>query len=277
MRLFLAKLFRRRLVLVGAVVLGLQILTAVFASVVSRHSPTDLNVLERLHPPSAANWMGTDEFGRDVFARIIHGGRYSLSIGLAVVALSGLGGLVLGLLGGYFNRLDGPIMRLVDAMMSFPDILLAIALMAILGAAASNVVLALSMVYTPRVARVVRASTLVIRELLFVEAARALGVPTWRILSVHIFRNLTSPLLVQATFIFAYAILAEASLSFLGVGVPPELPTWGSMIATGQQFSHEAFWVVVFPGVAIVLAALSLQMVGDGLRDMLDPRLRKAL
>ncbi|HEY2904106.1 MAG TPA: ABC transporter permease, partial [Polyangia bacterium] len=224
-----------------------------------------------------ANLLGTDEFGRDVFARIIHGGRYSLTIGLAVVALSGVGGLVLGLLAGYFTKLDGPIMRFVDALMSFPDILLAIALMAILGAAVSNVVLALSLVYTPRVARVVRASTLVLREMLFVEAARALGVSTRRILSVHIFRNLTSPLLVQATFIFAYAILAEAALSFLGVGVPPELPTWGSMIASGQQFSHEAFWVVVFPGIAIVLAALSLQMVGDGLRDMLDPRLRKAL
>lgn len=274
---FLTKLFRRRLVLIGAVVLGLQLLAAVFAGLVSSHDPMELKVLERLHPPSSMNLLGTDEFGRDVFARIIHGGRYSLSIGLAVVALSGLGGLVLGLLAGYFTKLDGPIMRLVDAMMSFPDILLAIALMAILGAAASNVVLALSMVYTPRVARVVRASTLVLREMLFVEAARALGVRTRRILSVHIFRNLTSPLLVQATFIFAYAILAEASLSFLGVGVPPELPTWGTMIATGQQFSHEAFWVVVFPGLAIVLAALSLQMVGDGLRDMLDPRLRKAL
>jgi len=277
MKLFLTKLFRRRLVLIGAIVLSIQILAAVFASLISSFDPLELQVLERLRGPSGAHFFGTDEFGRDVFTRIIHGGRYSLTIGLAVVALSGIGGLVLGLLAGYFNRLDGPIMRLVDALMSFPDILLAIALMAILGAAASNVVLALSMVYTPRVARVVRASTLVLREMLFVEAARALGVSTRRILTVHIFRNLTSPLLVQATFIFAYAILAEASLSFLGVGVPPELPTWGSMIATGQEFSHEAFWVVLFPGIAIVLAALSLQMVGDGLRDMLDPRLRKAL
>jgi peptide/nickel transport system permease protein len=277
MKLFLTKLFRRRLVLIGAVILGLQILAAVFASLISSFDPMELKVMERLHGPSLAHLLGTDEFGRDVFSRIIHGGRYSLSIGLAVVALSGMGGLVLGLLAGYFTRLDGIIMRLVDAMMSFPDILLAIALMAILGAAATNVVLALALVYTPRVARVVRASTLVLREMLFVEAARALGVSTRRILTVHIFRNLTSPLLVQATFIFAYAILAEAALSFLGAGVPPELPTWGSMIATGQQFSHEAFWVVVFPGIAIVLAALSLQMVGDGLRDMLDPRLRKAL
>jgi peptide/nickel transport system permease protein len=277
MRRFLGKLFRRRLVLIGAIVLTTQILTAVLASFISSYDPQELKVMERLHGPTATHILGTDEFGRDVFARIIHGGRYSLTIGLAVVALSGMGGLVMGLLAGYFPRLDGPVMRVVDAMMSFPDILLAIALMAVLGAAASNVVLALAMVYTPRVARVVRASTLVLREMLFVEAARALGVSTRRILSVHIFRNLTSPLLVQATFIFAYAILAEASLSFLGVGVPPELPTWGTMIATGQQFSHEAFWVVVFPGVAIVLAALSLQMVGDGLRDMLDPRLRKAL
>ena len=277
MRRFFGKLFRRRLVLIGAIVLSVQILAAVFASFISSYDPQELKVMERLHGPTAAHLLGTDEFGRDVFARIIHGGRYSLSIGLAVVALSGMGGLVLGLLAGYFPRLDGPVMRVVDAMMSFPDILLAIALMATLGAAATNVVLALSMVYTPRVARVVRASTLVLREMLFVEAARALGVSTVRILAVHIFRNLTSPLLVQATFIFAYAILAEASLSFLGVGVPPELPTWGTMIATGQQVSHEAFWVVVFPGIAIVLAALSLQMVGDGLRDMLDPRLRKAL
>jgi peptide/nickel transport system permease protein len=277
MRRFTAKLFRRKLVMFGAVALGLTILLALFAPWVTRHDPMDLHVMDRLMGPSGQHWMGTDEFGRDVFSRIIHGGRYSLSIGLGVVALSVAAGTTLGLFAGYFNRLDGPIMRVVDALMSFPDILLAIALMAILGASAFNVVLALAFVYTPRVARVVRASTLVVRELLFVEAARALGVRTHRILVVHILRNLTSPLLVQATFIFAYAILAEAGLSFLGVGVPPELPTWGTMIASGQQFSHEAFWVVVFPGLAIVVAALSLQMVGDGLRDMLDPRLRKAL
>lgn len=274
---FTAKLFRRRLVLIGAVALTAMILLALLAPWVSRHDPLELQVMDRLIGPSGAHLMGTDEFGRDVFSRIIHGGRYSLAIGLGVVALSVCAGTLLGLFAGYFSRLDGPIMRVVDALMSFPDILLAIALMAILGASAANVVLALAFVYTPRVARVVRASTLVVRELLFVEAARALGVSTRRILVVHILRNLTSPLLVQATFIFAYAILAEAGLSFLGVGVPPEVPTWGTMISSGQEFSHEAFWVVVFPGLAIVVAALSLQMVGDGLRDMLDPRLRKAL
>ena len=146
-----------------------------------------------------------------------------------------------------------------------------------IGPSLLNVVLALVLVYTPRVARVVRASTLVVRELLFVEAARALGIATWRILFIHILQNIASPILVQATFIFAYAVLAEAGLSFLGVGVPPVLPTWGSMISSGQQFAHQAIWQVVFPGIAIILSALSLQMVGDGFRDLLDPRLRKAL
>src|SRR5438034_11323028 len=161
--------------------------------------------------------------------------------------------------------------------MALPDILLAIFLVAVLGASAINVVLALSIVYTPRVTRVVRASTLVVRELPFVEAARALGVSTFRILTVHILLNVASPILVQATFIFAYAVLAEAGLSFLGVGVPPALPTWGTMIASSQQFAHQAIWLVVFPGVAIILSALSLQMVGDGFRDLLDPKLRKAM
>jgi peptide/nickel transport system permease protein len=168
-------------------------------------------------------------------------------------------------------------MRLVDAMMSFPDILLAIALVAILGPSFFNVVLALAIVYTPRVARVVRASTLVVRELPFVEAAIALGTTPGRIAFGHVLGNILSPILVQGTFIFAYAVLAEAGLSFLGVGVPPQLPTWGTMIASGQSFADQAIWLVLFPGIAIIAAALSLQMVGDGLRDMLDPRLRKDL
>jgi peptide/nickel transport system permease protein len=167
--------------------------------------------------------------------------------------------------------------RLVDATMALPDILLAIFLVAVLGASAGNVVLALAIVYTPRVVRVVRASTLVVRELPFVEAARALGVSTPRILIVHVLLNVASPVLIQATFIFAYAVLAEAGLSFLGAGVPPEVPTWGTMIASGQQYADRAFWVVFYPGLAIVLSALSLQILGDGLRDMLDPKLRKAL
>jgi peptide/nickel transport system permease protein len=275
--MFLRRLFRRRLVLLGALILTLIIALAVFAPLLSPWSPTAIRVAQRLKPPSLQHWFGTDEFGRDILARIMFGARASLGIGLAVVAVSMACGTLLGLLAGYFRALDSIVMRLVDALMALPDILLAIFLVAVLGATATNVVLALSIVYAPRVTRVVRASTLVVRELPFVEAARALGVSTFRILTVHILLNVASPILVQATFIFAYAVLAEAGLSFLGAGVPPEVPTWGTMIASGQQYADQAFWLVLFPGLAIVLAAMSLQLVGDGLRDMLDPKLRKAL
>jgi peptide/nickel transport system permease protein len=186
-------------------------------------------------------------------------------------------GTLLGMFAGFFRKLDAPLMRVVDAMMSFPDILLGIALVSILGVSLWNVMLALVIVYTPRVARVVRATTLVLRELLFVDAARALGVRTHLILWRHILPNLMSPILVQVTFIFAYAILAEAGLSFLGVGVPPDIPTWGTMIAGSLDYADKAFWTIFAPGVAIVLTALSLQMLGDGVRDLLDPKLKKTV
>lgn len=275
-RLFLSRLFRRRVVLAACLLLLTIVTLAVFAPLVSPYTPTGMRVSQRLLAPSLSHWLGTDEFGRDVATRIIYGARASLGISLAVVVSSVLVGTVAGLVAGYFRTLDGIIMRIVDAMMSLPDILLAIFLVAILGASAANVILALSIVYVPRVVRVVRGSTLVVRELPFVEAAQVLGVSTRHILTRHILLNVASPILVQATFIFAYAILAEAGLSFLGAGVPPEVPTWGTMIATGQQYADRAIWVVLFPGLAIALSALSLQLLGDGLRDMLDPKLRKA-
>ena len=277
MNLLLQKLFRRRIVLIAALVLLAVVLIAMAAQWVTPYDPNDTAVSQRLSAPTGAHLLGTDELGRDVFSRIAFGGRYSLTI----AALTAIGAIVmgslLGLVAGFFRRLDAPLMRIVDAMMSLPDILLAIALVAILGPSLLNVVLALVLVYTPRVARVVRASTLVVRELLFVEAARAVGVSTWRILLRHILPNLWSPILVQASFIFAYAILAEAALSFLGVGVPPEIPTWGTMVAGSQQYAHQALWIVLFPGLAIILTALSLQLLGDGVRDLLDPRLKKNL
>ena len=275
--ILLRKLFGRRVVLVGATILALVALAALCAPLITPYDPMALKILDRLQSPRAAHWFGTDELGRDVFSRVVFGARYSLLIGALVVLISVSCGVLLGLVAGFFRRLDAPSMRVVDAMMSFPDILLAIALVAVLGASMTNVIVALAIVYTPRVARVVRASTLVVRELLFIEAARALGVATWRILFIHVLQNIASPILVQATFIFAYAVLAEAGLSFLGVGVPPELPTWGTMIASSQQFAHRAIWLPLFPGIAIVLCALSLQMVGDGFRDLLDPKLRKSL
>ena len=266
----LQQLLRRRIVLLVIVVFALG--APLFASA----DPNDTAMLDRLKAPSAQHPMGTDELGRDLYARIVHGARYSLAIAGLTAAGSILAGTLLGLMAGFFRRLDAPLMRVVDAMMSFPDILLAIALVAILGPSLTNVVLALVLVYTPRVARVVRASTLVVRELLFVEAARAIGARTPHILWHHVLPNLMSPILVQASFIFAYAILAEAGLSFLGVGMPPEIPTWGTMVAGSQQYADRAFWVVLFPGLAIILTALSLQLLGDGVRDALDPKLKKA-
>ncbi|CAH1665526.1 dipeptide ABC transporter membrane subunit DppC [Hyphomicrobiales bacterium] len=274
---FFRSLFRRKLVLVATVVLAVVFVLAVLAPWLAPYDPGAMRVARRLRPPSEVNWFGTDELGRDIFSRIVWGARASLGIGFSVVVISVALGTALGLLAGYYKRLDGPIMRFVDALMSLPDILLAIFLVAVLGASAGNVILALSIVYTPRVVRVIRASTLVVREMPFVESARSIGASTARILSVHLLPNIASPVLVQATFIFAYAVLAEAGLSFLGAGVPPETPTWGTMIASGQQYADDAFWLVAFPGLAIVFVALSLQILGDGLRDMLDPRLRKAL
>jgi len=271
----LKRLFHRRVVLIAALLLLSIAALALIFPLLSDVDPNAIAVLDRLRAPSAAHWAGTDELGRDLAMRIVWGGRYSILIGVATACLSVVAGTVLGLLAGFFRRLDAPIMRIVDAMMSFPDILLGISLVSILGASLWNVVLALVIVYTPRVARVVRASTLVIRELLFVDAARAIGVGTPRILYAHILPNLMSPVLVQLTFIFAYAILAEAGLSFLGVGVPPDIPTWGTMIAASLQYADQAFWTIVFPGVAIILTALCLQIVGDGVRDLLDPKLRE--
>lgn len=272
----LRRLFARKVVLLAALALVAVVLTALLLPMVSGADPNEISVAQRLHAPTAAHWAGTDELGRDVMLRIVHGARYSLLIGAMTAAGAVLVGMLLGMLAGFFRRLDAPIMRVVDAMMAFPDILLGIALVAILGASLWNVILALVIVYTPRVARVVRAATLVLRELLFVDAARALGVRTPRILASHILPNLMSPVLVQVTFIFAYAILAEAGLSFLGVGVPPDIPTWGTMIAGSLEYADRAFWTILSPGLAIVLTALSLQMLGDGVRDLLDPKLKKA-
>ncbi|NRP16820.1 putative D,D-dipeptide transport system permease protein DdpC [Ensifer adhaerens] len=274
---FLRRLLKRKTVAFGLFILVTFVLLAVFAPLIAPYAPGKLSIVNRLSPPSLQWYFGTDEFGRDVFSRTLYAGRLSLLVGAAVVTLATIVGVVMGLLAGYFPKLDAPIARLIDAMMAFPDILLAIALVAALGPSLTTVIIALSVVYAPRLARVVRASTLVIRELPYVEAARALGISTQHIMTRHVLRNLLSPILVQGTFLFAHAMLAEAGLSFLGVGVSPEIPTWGTMIASGRQYIGQADWVTLFPGIAIVLSVLSLQMVGDGLRDMLDPRLRKDL
>ncbi|MDP9835881.1 peptide/nickel transport system permease protein [Neorhizobium huautlense] len=274
---FFKRFIKRKTVAFGLIVLIIFVTLAVLAPWIAPYSPSKLSIVNRLKPPGEMFWFGTDEFGRDVFSRTIYSARLSLLIGASVVCLSAAIGVTLGLLAGFFQKLDTPIARLIDAMMAFPDILLAIALVAALGPSLTTVIVALSIVYSPRLARIVRASTLVIRELPYVEAAQALGISTFHIMTRHVLRNLLSPILVQATFLFASAMLAEAGLSFLGLGVSPEIPTWGTMIAAGRQYIGQADWMTYFPGFAIILSVLSLQMVGDGLRDMLDPRLRRDL
>ncbi|WP_128255600.1 ABC transporter permease [Falsirhodobacter deserti] len=237
--------------------------------------PGGMSVRNRLTPPGGEYPLGADAFGRDVLGRLMVSGQTSLGIGLGVAVLSSVVGIAIGLIAGFFRRADAALSRLIDAMMAFPDILLALSLVAIFGGTMLNVILALSIVYAPRIARIVRASTLVIRELPYVEAARALGTRTPTIMVTHVLRNILSPIMVQATFIFAYAMLAEAGLSFLGVGVDPRTPTWGIMVNEGRQYIDTAFFLILFPGIAIALSVLSLQIVGDGLRDALDPKLAK--
>ncbi len=274
---FLELLFSRRAVLLATIVLSAVALLCVCAPWVAPDDPVRMSVRARLTEPGMTYWLGADAFGRDVASRLLYAGRVSLGVGLGVAAFSSLVGIVIGLCAGFFQRLDGPLSRLVDAMMAFPDILLAIALVSILGGSAVNVIIALSIVYAPRIARIVRASTLVIRELPFVEAATALGVSTPSVMVRHVLPNITSPIIVQATFIFAYAMLAEAGLSFLGVGIDPSTPTWGTMVNEGRQYLDQALFLILFPGLAISVSVLALQLIGDGLRDALDPRLAKDL
>ncbi|NTF44790.1 ABC transporter permease [Rhizobium rhizogenes] len=271
----LRRLFGNRAMLFGAIILLIVIVAAILAPWIAPYAPNKLSIINKLKAPSAAHIFGTDEFGRDIFSRAIFAGRISLLVSLGVVCISTVLGVFLGVIAGYFRRLDAPISRLLDAMMSFPDILLAIALVAALGPSLVTVILALGITYAPRLARIVRGSTLVLRELPYIEAAISMGLPTWQILGRHVLLNLASPILVQATFVFASAMLAEASLSFLGVGVSSDMPTWGTMLASGREFMNNAPWLMVFPGLAIVFSVLSLQLLGDGLRDLVDPRLAK--
>ena len=271
----LRRLLGNRAILFGAVILAVVVLAALLAPLIAPYAPNKLSIVNKLQVPSAAHFFGTDEFGRDIFSRAIYAGRVSLLVSLGVVCISTVLGVILGVVAGFFRKLDAPISRLLDAMMSFPDILLAIALVAALGPSLLTVILALGITYAPRLARIVRGSTLVLRELPYIEAAVAMGLPTWQILTRHVLLNLASPILVQATFVFASAMLAEASLSFLGVGVSTDMPTWGTMLAAGREYMNNAPWLMIFPGLAIVFSVLSLQLLGDGLRDLVDPRLAK--
>ena len=272
--LLLRMVRQRRVIGLGAVILLLVLAAAAAAPSLAPYDPLDIQPAERLHRPGQLHPFGTDEFGRDILSRVLFGARLSLLVGGLVTAASITVGTVIGLVAGSSPRADRVIMRIMDGVMAFPDILLAIALMAALGPSVRNVVLALAFVYTPRVARVVRASVLVVVNQDYVEAAQAIGARRRRILVRHVLANCVSPVIVQGTFVAAYAMLVEAALSFLGVGVPPETPTWGGIIAAGQVYLSQAWWISIFPGAAVILSVLALNLVGDGLRDFLDPRLR---
>jgi peptide/nickel transport system permease protein len=271
---FLRRLFANRSFLIGAILIGLIAVIAVNAGWLSPFDPVKGNFRARMKPPDAIYWFGTDHFGRDILSRVMTGARVSLTIGLLVAIGAGLLGTTIGALAGYARRLDGPIMRLMDAFMAFPPIILAIAISAVLGASIPNVVIALTIAATPHTARVVRASVLVVREMDYVEAARALGANHFRILFRHVLANSLAPLIVRLTYVFAIAVLNEAVLSYIGVGPPPPTPTFGSIIANGRDFIVDAPWITVAPGLAIVVSVLGLNLLGDGLRDVLDPRMR---
>jgi peptide/nickel transport system permease protein len=259
----------------GMIFLVILLSAAVIWPLLSENYPFRLNPVDRLQGPSSNFWLGTDEFGRDVFLRGVFGARISLAVGLAVMALSGVLGAVIGLIAGYYHRIDTPIMRVMDGIMAFPPILLAIAVMASLGPSVGNVIFTLGLVYTPIVARLVRGSTLSVKNQLYVEAAQSIGVKDIGIMVRHIFPNTLSPLIVQCTFIVALAIIAEASLSFLGAGVPPETPTWGAMLRDGQGRISQAWWMITVPGVLLFATVLALNLIGDAFRDALDPRARQ--
>jgi peptide/nickel transport system permease protein len=270
----LRRLVSHRSFQIGLFLVALLALGAIFAPWITGIDPSSMKVRFRFRPPSRAFLFGTDNFGRDIFTRVLYGARVSLWIGLAVAAMSGFFGAIIGIVAAQFRRLDSLLMRVMDALMSFPAILLALGVTAALGPRMESVIVALTVAYVPTGVRIVRASALVVRELDYVEAARIAGAGNLRIMARHILPNSVSPLLVHVTFVFAYAILAEAALSFLGVGVQPPTPSWGNIIAEGRDYATEAWWVMLFPGLGISLAALGLNLMGDGLRDVLDPRLR---
>ncbi len=267
------RLLANRSFVIGLALVGVIALLAILANVVAPYDPLKGNFRARMVAPNLQHWMGTDHFGRDILSRVLHGARISLQIGFMVALITGIAGVVIGATAGYFRRTDGLIMRLMDAFMAFPSIILAIAISSVLGASVTNVIIALAIAATPHTARIVRASVMVVREMEYVEAARALGAGHARILLRHVLANALAPLVVRMTYVFAVAILNEAVLSYIGVGPPPPTPTFGAIIANGRDFIVAAPWITVAPGLAIVFSVLGLNLLGDGLRDVLDPRM----
>ena len=267
---------RNPTIVIGSAILGLFVALALAAPWIA-NDPLAFEPLDRLKRPSAEFWFGTDQFGRDVYSRVVYGTRISLIVGISVAAIATAIGLVIGVLCGYYRRVDDTVMRVMDGLMAIPPILLAIALITLMKASLLIVIVAISIPEIPRVVRLVRSVVMTVRGLPYIEAAVASGTRTRLIMTRHILPNTVAPLIVQATYVCAAAILTEAGLSFLGAGTPPEIPSWGNVISLGRTFFQISPWIIFFPGVMLAIAVLAINLVGDGLRDSLDPRIARRM
>jgi peptide/nickel transport system permease protein len=262
--------------LLGVVLIALFLFLVVFGTVLAPHDPIQPNVALKLQPPSSTYWFGTDELGRDVFSRVLSGAKYSLGIAFIILSIAVVVGTLVGLIAGYVGGLvDELLMRLTDLFLAFPALVLAMAIAATLGRNLQNTVIALTVVYWPWYARLVRGQVLWLKEREFIEAARAIGASPWRIVGRHILPNTLAVIIVQLTLDVSYAVLATSGLSFLGLGAQPPTPEWGTMIAGARTFFRDAWWYMTFPGLALTLTVLGFNLLGDGLRDFLDPRTRR--
>jgi peptide/nickel transport system permease protein len=268
---------RNPTMMAGLAVVAVMALIAICAPLLTSNDPTYVDSFSRFTEPGSEFWFGTDNLGRDIYSRTIYGARISLTVGFSVAIVTLFTAVGIGLPAGYYPKLDAVIMRIMDGLMSIPSILLAIALAALLGGSMQNVIIALTVVETPRSVRVVRSSVLSLREQMFVDAARAVGVPPPRILIRYILPNTMAPLIINSTAICAAAILTEAGLSFLGAGLPEEVPSWGNVMAAGRNYISSAVWVIFFPGLFLTITVLGVNLAGDGLRDSLDPKLRRRM
>ena len=273
-RLFL---YRYPTIAAGGILLALMVFIALFAPFLHTVDPTALAPAKRTRPPSAQYWFGTDMLGRDIYSRVLYGSRVSLIVGFAVALLASLGGILIGLVSGFIRWADSVIMRFMDGLMSIPPILLAIALMALYRGSVQNVVIAITIAEIPRMARLVRGVVLTLREQPYVEAATTSGTPVFKIIFKHILPNTLAPIMVQATYVCAAAMITEAILSFIGAGTPPIIPSWGNIMSEGRALWQVKPYIVFFPAVFLSLTVLSVNLLGDGLRDVLDPRMARRL
>lgn len=266
---------KNRLALAGLIVLSILVICAIFAPFLIPYDYTEQNLSNALSYPNSEHWFGTDNYGRDIFSRIIYGSRISLMVGLVAVSIAAVGGTILGAIAAFYNKLDNLIMRIMDIFMGVPSLLLAIAIVSVLGPGVMNLMVAVGISAIPAFARVARSSVLTVKEAEFIEAAKSIGASNIRIIFRHIFPNAFAPVLVQCTLRAANAIIWAASLSFLGLGIRPPSPEWGAMLSAGRQYLRDYWHMTVIPGLAIMITTYALNVVGDGLRDALDPRLKK--